>query len=73
MVTPRNLDGFEANRLQPSKIARRKADLQRFETPQPLSKSLYCGTPAEWKNIKTLIELTELNIRLCVLLEARSK
>ena len=40
MVTPLNLDGFEATRLQPSKIARRKADLQRFETPQALSKKL---------------------------------
>ena len=31
-----NLDGFEATRLQPSRIARRKADLQGFETPQAL-------------------------------------
>ena len=37
MVTPLNLDGFEATRLEPSRIARRKADLQRFETPHELT------------------------------------
>ena len=31
-----NLDCFEATRLQPSRIARIKADLQGFETPQAL-------------------------------------
>ena len=36
MGTLFNLDGFEATRLQPSRIARRKADLQGFETPQAL-------------------------------------